>query len=70
MSIANESFDVPAQFIGQTVDIRFRPDEMDSAVILYEGATFPIRVTDKNENCRTRRNNPVKIDYSKIGGEK
>ena len=70
VSIANESFDVPAQFIGQTVDIRFRPDEMDSAVILYEGATFPIRVTDKNENCRTRRNNPVKIDYSKIGGEK
>ena len=30
---------------------------------------FPIRPTDKNENCRTKRNNPPAIDYSKIGGE-
>ena len=69
VSIDKISFDVPAQFIGQQVDIRFRPGDMDSAVILFEGATFPIRMTDKNENCRTKRNNPVKIDYSKIGGE-
>lgn len=69
VSINSDSFDVPAQFIEQTVDIRFRPGEMDSAVILFEGATFPIRLTNKNENCRTKRNNPVKIDYSKIGGD-
>ena len=68
VSIDKVSFDVPAQFIGQTVDIRFRPGEMDSAVILFEGASFPLRMTDKNENCRTRRNNPVSIDYTKIGG--
>lgn len=69
VSIDSDSFDVPAQFIGQKVDIRFRPGDMDSAVILFEGATFPIRLTNKNENCRTKRNNPVKIDYSKIGGD-
>ena len=68
VSIDKVSFDVPAQFIGQTVDIRFRPGEMDSAVILFEGVSFPIRMTDKNENCRTKRNNPVGIDYTKIGG--
>lgn len=69
VSIDKVSFDVPAQFIGQKVDIRFRPGEMDSAVILFEGASFPIRVTNKNENCHTKRNNPVPIDYSKIGGK-
>lgn len=68
VSIEHVSFDVPAQFIGQKVDIRFRPGEMDSAVILFEGTSFPIRMTDKNENCHTKRNNPVSIDYAKIGG--
>lgn len=68
VSIEKVSFDVPAQFIGQTVSIRFRPGAMDSAVILFEGISYPIRVTDKNENCRTKRNNPLPIDYTKIGG--
>ena len=68
ISIDRVSFDVPAQFIGQKVDIRFRPGEMDSAIILFEGKSFPIRVTNKNENCRTKRKNSVEIDYAKIGG--
>ena len=68
VSIDKLSFDVPAQFIGQKVDIRFRPDEMASAVILFEGKSFPIRMTNKNENCHTKRENAVSLDYSKIGG--
>lgn len=66
VSIDKVSFDVPMQFIGQTVEIRFRPGEMDSATIFYENERYPIRPTNKNENCRTKRNNP--IDYAKIGG--
>lgn len=66
VSIDKVSFDVPMQFIGQTVEIRFRPGEMDSAVVFYENERYPIRPTNKNENCRTKRNNP--IDYAKIGG--
>lgn len=62
------SYDVPMQFIDQKVEIRFRPGEMDSAVIVYEGERFPIRPTNKNENCRTKRQNSPSIDYSKIGG--
>lgn len=62
------SYDVPMQFIDQKVEIRFLPGEMDSAVIIYEGERFPIRVTNKNENCRTKRQNGPSIDYSKIGG--
>ena len=67
VSIDKTSFDVPMQFIGQTVEIRFRPGEMDSAAIFYENERFPIRPTNKNENCHTKRNNSA-IDYSKIGG--
>ena len=63
------SYDVPMQFISQKVEIRFLPEDMDSAFILYEGAHFPIRATDKNANCRTKRENTIPVDYSKIGGE-
>lgn len=67
VSIDKHCFDVPMQFIGATVDIRFCPNDLSSAFILYENCRFPLRLTNKVENCRTKRNNP-KIDYSKIGG--
>lgn len=67
VSIDKISYDTPMQFIGQTVEIRFRPDDMSSAFILYDKKRFPIRRTNRVENCHTKRNN-VEIDYSKIGG--
>lgn len=67
VSIDKISYDAPMQFIGMTVDIRFRPGDMDSAFILTEDGQFPIRMTDKNENCRTKRNNTPVIDYAKLG---
>lgn len=66
VTINKVSYDIPMQFIGQTVEIRFRPGEMDSAAVFYDNERYPIRVTNKNENCHTKRNNP--IDYTKIGG--
>lgn len=68
VSIDKVSYDVPMQFISMKVEIRFLPDDMSSAYILYEGAHYPIRRTDRNENCRTKRDNPPYIDYSKLGG--
>lgn len=68
VSINKVSFDAPMQFIDQKVEIRFRPDEADSAGIVFEGKHYPLRLTDKIENCRTKRNNGPTIDYSKIGG--
>lgn len=68
VSIEKVSYDVPMQFIDQKVEIRFRPDSMESAFILYDGKQFPLRQTDKNENCRTKRQNGPCIDYSKLGG--
>ena len=69
VSIDKVSYDVPMQFISSKVEIRFLPDDMSSAFILCEGEHYPIRPTDKNENCRTKRNNTPSIDYSRIGGE-
>ena len=68
VSIDSKSYDVPMQFISQKVEIRYLPEDMDSAFILYEGEHFPIRATDKKENCRTKRENPLPVDYTKIGG--
>ena len=68
VSIDRVSYDVPMQFISSRVEIRFLPDDMSSAFILYEGEHYPIRPTNKNENCRTKRNNAPSIDYSKMGG--
>ena len=68
VSIDRVYYDVPMQFISSKVEIRFLPDDMDSAYILYEGEHYPIRKTDKNENCRTKRNNAPAIDYSRMGG--
>ncbi|MCD7711858.1 MAG: DDE-type integrase/transposase/recombinase [Lachnospiraceae bacterium] len=69
VSIDRVSYDVPMQFISCSVEIRYLPDDMSSAFILYEEEKFPIRRTDKNENCRTKRNNAPAIDYSKAGAD-
>ena len=67
VSIDKVSYDIPMQFISSKVEIRFLPGDMDSAYILFDQKHYPIRRTNRNENCHTKRKNP--IDYSKIGGE-
>ena len=68
VSIDKVSYDAPMQFICSKVEIRYLPDDMDSAFILYDGGHYPIRRTDRNGNCRAKRENQPAIDYSKIGG--
>lgn len=68
VSIDGVSYDVPPQFIGMTVDIRYLPGRMDDGYILYEHEHFPISRTDKIANCRTKRNNDFPpIQYGKGG---
>ena len=57
-------YDAPQQFIGMKVDIRFLPNLMEDAYILYEGVHYPIPVTDKAANSRAKRDNLPKIDYN------
>ena len=68
VSIDKVSYDVPMQFISSKVEIRYLPEDMGSAFILSDGGHYPIRRTDRNENCRAKRENQPAIDYSRIGG--
>jgi transposase InsO family protein len=69
VTIDSVSYDVPMQFISAKVDIRYLPNDMTSAYILYDDKKFPLRPTNRNENCHTKRENLPSIDYSKAGGE-
>jgi putative transposase len=62
-------YDAPQQFIGMKVEIRYIPDHMDDAYILYEGIHYRIIATDKVANCRAKRNNLPVIDYSMKGDD-
>jgi predicted pyridoxine 5'-phosphate oxidase superfamily flavin-nucleotide-binding protein len=71
VSIDTVSYDAPMQFIRMKVEVRFLPDDMKNAYILYEGKHYPLRLTNKVENSRTKRENSIpSIDYSMNGGVK
>lgn len=67
VSIGSVSYDVPMQFISARVEIRYRPGDMDSAFILYDGKQYLLIQTDKVANCHTKRQNAPTIDYGKAG---
>ncbi len=67
ISIDNVSYDVPMQFIRSKVAVRFLPDDMDHAFIIDDdGAKYPIKRTNRNDNAHMKRNNAPTIDYSKM----
>ncbi len=68
ISIDSNQYDVPMQFIRMKVEIRFLPDDMGNAYIYYDKKKYSIRLTNKLENSRTKRQNSPSIDYSTIGG--
>jgi len=60
-------FDVPMQFIGQTVEVRFLPLDGHAAYILCDGRRYPLRKTNKAENGRAKRLTAT-IDYGRAAG--
>ena len=69
VSIDNVSYDVPMQFIGMKVEVRYMPDDADSMYILYDERKYPVVKTDRVANCHTKRDNGPALDYSRLGGE-
>jgi len=67
ISIDGTYYDAPMQFINMKVEVRYLPDHMENAYILYEGIHYPVRPTDKVANGKAKRNNLPVIDYSKRG---
>jgi transposase InsO family protein len=65
LSIDGVYYDAPQQFIRMKVEIRYLPDAMEDAYILYENVHYPIRATDKAANAAVKRNNLHKINYAK-----
>jgi transposase InsO family protein len=66
ISIDSNYYDVPMQFIRSRIEIRYLPDKMNDAYIFFENAHYPIRLTNRVENGRTKRKNQHAIDYSKM----
>jgi transposase InsO family protein len=66
ISIDSLYYDVPMQFIRSRVEVRFLPDKMEDAYVFFEGKHYPIRLTNRVENGRTKRSNNHAIDYSKM----
>jgi transposase InsO family protein len=58
------SYDVPAAFGGQKVELRFTPGDARSVHILKDNKTWPLMVTNKTDNYKTRRQSKYSIDYT------
>ena len=70
VTIDKTEYDVPPQFAGKWVEVRFNPTRMEDAYILYNGEKFPISRTDRVKNGSSHRNNrPVTITYHSGEGE-
>ena len=67
VTIAKTQFDAPMQFIGQTVEVRYPPGQLDGAFILYDKKRYLLRKTNKAENSRAKRTT-YRIDYDRKGG--
>ena len=65
LSFQGMQFDAPMQFMRQTVEIRFLPDNLSEAYIFENGAHFPLKVTDKLANSKVKRDVFPAVDYSK-----
>ena len=65
LSIQNMQFDVPMQFMRQSVEVRFLPDMLSEAYILDNGTRYPLKLTDKQANSRVKRESWPTVDYSK-----
>ena len=60
----NKNYEVPYKYIGQTIEIRYDPNELDEIIIFDDGKKIICKEVDKVANSRIKRKST--IDYSKI----
>jgi transposase InsO family protein len=65
LSVNNILFDAPMQFIRQNVEVRFLPDRLHEAFILSNGIRYPLILTDRQANSKTKRISGPTVDYSR-----
>ena len=67
ISIDGIRYDVPQQFIGMRVEIRYLPDAMEDTFLLYGENRYPVTRTDKVANASAKRQNPYPlIEYAPV----
>lgn len=65
ISIDSVWYDVPQQFIGSKIEVRYIPNNIDNTIHVFENnASYPVRRTNKVENSKVKRKSNLKIDYS------
>jgi len=65
LSLLNHQFDAPMQFMRQSVEVRFLPDDLPNAYIFDGGVRYPLKLTDKQANSKVKREKYPTIDYSR-----
>jgi transposase InsO family protein len=65
LSLLNNQFDAPMQFMRQSVEVRFLPDDLENAYIFDNDKRYPLKFTDKQANSKAKRNKWPTVDYSK-----
>lgn len=65
LSVQNIHFDAPMQFMRQTIEVRFLPDNLAGAYIFDRGVRYPLKPTDRQANSRVKRDNWPTVDYSR-----
>ena len=65
ISLLKRQFDVPMQFMRQTVEVRFLPDMLAEAYIFSDGEHYPLKLTDKQANSKVKRQIWPTVDYAK-----
>ena len=65
MELDCRCYDAPMQLIGQKVEVRYLPDDPEKIWVFSEGKRYQARLTNRIENGKTKRENPVAIDCTK-----
>lgn len=61
--LEKQYYDVPMEYIRCNIEIRYIPGDKNSVFIWDNNKLIPIRLTDKVENSKTKRNNPYSLTY-------
>jgi hypothetical protein len=65
LSLLNHQFDAPMQFMRQSVEVRFLPDDLPNADVFDNGKRYPLKSTDKQANSKAKRDKYPTVDYSR-----
>ena len=69
IKINTAEYDVPGQFTGMKVEVRYNPSAMEDAYIFYNGSRFPISMTDRVKNGSAGRDkDTLTLTYNALGG--